>query len=158
MMDVNRIYIVKYIVLMLILISCDSRKEDNASTEENSSYISLYNSLIIVFNAQYAETEFIDRSTSEKQSFQYWREGFYDPNLHINVFHGLGQARNKISRRNLDKTTVWFDSEMEYTDWFNLNFDKYYIILQDEYLVKGSLDPDHEFDVYEVGISTGGVE
>jgi hypothetical protein len=53
---------------------------------------------------------------------------------------------------------VWFDSEMGYMDWFRLDFEKYYIIYQDEYLVKGSLDPDHLFTAYEVKIHTGGVE
>jgi hypothetical protein len=54
--------------------------------------------------------------------------------------------------------TVWFDSEMEYMDWFEMQFETYYMIYQDEYLVKGSLDPDHEFVAYQVKISTGGVE
>jgi hypothetical protein len=47
---------------------------------------------------------------------------------------------------------------MDYLDWFNLNFEKYYIIYEDEYLMKESLDPNYEFTAYEVKISTGGVE
>lgn len=120
------------------------------------------NALVIIFNKESNNTEFINRSTSTKESFQFWREGFKypfdDPNLHISVFHGLEKDKIKITRKELEEMNVWFDSEMDYMDWFNLDYDQYYIIFQDEYLVRGSLDPNYEFTAYEVKISTGGIE
>ncbi|MCE7055062.1 hypothetical protein LZF95_10285 [Algoriphagus sp. AGSA1] len=148
---------ISILLLALLISSCSFSRNKKVGESVKVSDHRL-NEVYIVFNRFQEDTEFIDRSTPEKESFQYLREGFDDLNLYISVFHSLDQTRNKISRRNLDKDTVWFDSEMEYADWFNLNFENYYIIFQDEYLVKGSLDPDHEFDVYEVGISTGGIE
>ncbi|MHA7129559.1 hypothetical protein [Algoriphagus namhaensis] len=118
--------------------------------------------LVLIFNRHNSITNFTLRSVEPKESFFYKREGFdppfEDPNLYISVFHGLDQGKKKILRKDLDQMNVWFDSEMGYLDWFTLNFDKYYIIYQDEYLVKGSLSPEYEFTAYEVKITTGGIE
>ncbi|GMQ31861.1 hypothetical protein Ataiwa_01330 [Algoriphagus taiwanensis] len=120
------------------------------------------NELIIVFDRNKERTELNSFGNNPRESFYFKREDFDppfdDPNLHISVFHGLDQDTIQIKRRELDKMIVWFDSEMGYMDWFRLNYEKYYIIYQDEYLVKGSLNPEHKFTAYEVKIHTGGVE
>jgi hypothetical protein len=157
-------FLIKLVVvnfIWLFLFSCHS-KESVKEIEKNSFNVADESILLIVFNKNAKNTEFIDRSSSSKRSFQYWRENFDppfdDPNLYISVFHGLEHGTKIISRKELDKMTVWFDSEMEYMDWFEMRFETYYMIYQDEYLVKGSLDPDHVFVAYQVKISTGGVE
>ena len=84
------------------------------------------------------------------------REGFYGPNLPIRVSNDIDFRKMVITRKDLDSKVVWFDQEMGYTDWFHLSsLETYLIIYEDDYLVKGSLDPDYEFKVYEVSISTG---
>lgn len=154
-----RIYFLYFIILLFS--SCQSEKYNNSNIEVGGT-LSEESFLFIIYNRKDENTEFINRSTTSKVSFQYWRKDFDppfdDPNLHISVFHGLDQDTIQIKRRELDKMIVWFDSEMGYMDWFRLNYEKYYIIYQDEYLVKGSLDPEHIFTAYEVKIHTGGVE
>lgn len=141
----------------IVLLVWGCKNQDSASQEDEK--ISLKKDLIIVYNRYHPDNKFSDESTEQKESFIYWREGFDDPNLHIGVFHGLDQEKSKINRKNLDKMKVWFDSEMEYIDWFHLStLESYYIIFEDEYLVKGSLDPNYEFDLYEVSVATGGTE
>lgn len=118
--------------------------------------------LILIFDRYRVNTIQKSFSNDFSKDVYYVRENFAppfeDPNLHIKVFHDLDQGKKTILRKELDEMEVWFDSEMGYLDWFRLNFEKYYIIYQDEYLVKGSLDPSYEFTAYEVKISTGGTE
>ncbi|WP_425637060.1 hypothetical protein ACPUEN_16785 [Algoriphagus yeomjeoni] len=143
------------VLFVLLFSSSGYRRADESNEMSGQRSAEIY----IVFNRYQADTEFIDRSTPEKESFQYLREGFYDPNLHIRVSHDIDFQKKVITRKGLDSKVVWFDQEMEYTDWFHLSsLETYYVIFEDDYLVKGSLDPDHEFEVYEVGISTGGIE
>lgn len=148
-------------IIIPLYSSCQPDKYNN-SKKEKVEFLSEESPLFIIFNQDEKNTEYIDRSTTSKESFQYWRKDFDppfdDPNLHISVFHGLDNHKFQIIRRDLDKMNVWFDSEMGYMDWFRLNFKQYYIIYQEEYLVKGSLDPDHLFKAYEVKIHTGGIE
>ncbi|WPR74549.1 hypothetical protein [Algoriphagus sp. NG3] len=149
-----RLYI--FICAVVLSASCSGRKVDDVieastKTEEKE--------LVIIFNRLEPNTVFHDRSSDGLESFQYLREGFYDPNLHIRVSFDIGFEKKLITRKNLEEKIVWFDQEMSYTDWFHLSsLRTYYMIFEDEYLVKGSLDPEHEFEVYEVGISTGGIE
>lgn len=120
------------------------------------------NQLIIVFDRNEERTELNSFGNNPRESFYFKRENFDppfdDPNLHITVFHNQNHETIKIKQKDLRKYNIWFDSQMGYMDWFRLNFEKYYIIYQDEYLVKGSLDPEHLFTAYEVKIHTGGVE
>lgn len=151
----------KLFYIIFILFSCQ-QKENTLYIKEVEKGNLNEKSLLIIFDRRMDNTEYIDRSSPTKKSFQFWRKDFEspydDPNLHISVFHGLDQDTLLIKRKNLDKMNVWFDSEMGYMDWFRLDFEKYYIIYQDEYLVKGSLDPEYSFSAYEVKIQTGGVE
>lgn len=150
-----------FFILIIGILSCN-HPNSNGSRNDNQIISIQKEELVIVFNRFSGNTEIIERSSEPNKSFQFWREGFdppfEDPNLYISVGHGLDQGKKRILRKELDKMEVWFDSEMDYLDWFNLNFEKYYIIYEDGYLVKGSLDPDFEFTAYEVNISTGGVE
>jgi len=144
---------VKYLyILILALCSC-SHKSENRNAELTSSS---NNDLVIIFNRLENNTKSINWTKSPKDGFYYRREGFEDPNLHILVSYDLNQYKSKISRNELEKMTVLFDSEMEYEDWFTMNFDKYYMIYQDEYLVQGSLKPDFKFTMYEIKVATGG--
>ncbi|MCE7055058.1 hypothetical protein LZF95_10265 [Algoriphagus sp. AGSA1] len=144
-----------YLVLLVSFLYCSNDVIINVNEEVSGQ---LTEELYVIYNRNHIDTEFVDRSTDSIESFIYKREGFYDPNLFINIYHDLDEIKFKINQKELAKKEVWFDSEMEYGDWFELNFDKYYVIFEDEYLVKGSLDPEHEFEVYEVGIRTGGIE
>lgn len=147
-----------YFIIILIL-SCQPEKLNNTKVIISKKS---ENALLIIYNREEKNTEYIDRSIPTKESYQFWRKGFDppfdDPNLHISVSHKLEHVTKTINRKELDQMNVWFDSEMGYMDWFQLSFERYYIIYQDEYLVKGSLDPDHSFTAYEVNIHTGGVE
>lgn len=147
-----------YLILAIFLCSfCDPKK--NKEIDFRNDEI-IKSELIIIFNRYEETTEFLNLAVEPKKSLLYKRKEFDppfdDPNLHINVY--LSNDTQNILRKDLDKMNVWFDSEMGYMDWFRLDFEKYYIIYQDEYLVKGSLDPDHLFTAYEVKIHTGGVE
>jgi len=145
----------KYLyILILTLCSC-SPKSDNLDEGDELKNVSP-KELVIIYNRFQINTTFNNRATSPKESFYYVRDGFGDPNLHISVFHGLELNHSEVARKDLEKMTVWFDSEMEYEDWFTLNFDKYYMIYQDEFLVKGSLKPDYKFILYEIKVATGG--
>ncbi|MCR9083975.1 MAG: hypothetical protein NXH89_16220 [Cyclobacteriaceae bacterium] len=148
-------------ILFIYIFSCNP-SNPNGSRDYNQINSIQKGELVIVFNRYSINTEIIERSTESNESFQFWREGFdppyEDPNLYISIGHGLDQGKKKIQRKELDELDVWFDSQMDYLDWFNLNFEKYYIIYEDEYLMKESLDPNYEFTAYEVKISTGGVE
>ncbi|MBY5951569.1 hypothetical protein KUV23_11325 [Algoriphagus marincola] len=148
-------------ILFIYIFSCNP-SNPNGSRDYNQINSIQKGELVIVFNRYSINTEIIERSTEPNESFQFWREGFdppyEDPNLYISIGHGLDQGKKKIQRKELDELDVWFDSQMDYLDWFNLNFEKYYIIYEDEYLMKESLDPNYEFTAYEVKISTGGVE
>ena len=140
----------------LLFASCNGQKVEDGI--ENSTETDM-KELVIIFNRLEPNTVFHDRSSDGVESFQYMREGFYDPNLHIRVSFDIGFEKKLITRKNLEEKTVWFDQEMSYTDWFHLSsLRTYYMIFEDESLVRGSLDPDYEFEVYEVGISTGGIE
>ncbi|WPR74547.1 hypothetical protein [Algoriphagus sp. NG3] len=143
------------LVLLVLFLYCSNDVIINVNEEVSGQ---LTEELYVIYNRNHIDTEFVDRSTDSIESFIYKREGFYDPNLFINIYHDLDEIKFKINQKELAEKEVWFDSEMEYGDWFELNFDKYYVIFEDEYLVKGSLDPEHEFEVYEVGIRTGGIE
>lgn len=118
--------------------------------------------LVIVFDRNQKNTDLKSFGNDFSKNFYFKRINFDppfdDPNLHISIFHGSDKGKKIILRKDLDQMTVWFDSEMGYMDWFRLNFEKYYIIYQDEYLVKGSLHPDFGFQAWEVHIATGGVE
>jgi len=150
-----------YIILVLFFSYCSAKKTD-VGLELNTNIKIDKSELIIIYDKSKKNTEYVNRSTGPKESFYYYRINFDppydDPNLHISAFHGLDKGKKIILRKDLDQMTVWFDSEMEYMDWFRLNFEKYYIIYQDEYLVKGSLHPEFEFQAWEVNIATGGIE
>jgi hypothetical protein len=152
---------VLFFILFLFVLACNP-SNTNGSRNYNQRKIDQKGELVIVFDRYSENTELNKRSTEPNKSFQFWREGFEppfeDPNLYISIAHGLDQGKKKISRRDLAEMEVWFDSEMNYLDWFNINFVKYYIIYEDEYLVKGSLHPEFEFQAWEVKIATGGVE
>lgn len=146
---------------MIFFFSCNEKKSAITSISEPSN-IKEKLELVIVFDRSGSETILKSFRNDISKDFYFVRENFdppfNDPNLNIKVFHGLDQEKKKIRRKELDDMEVWFDSEMGYLDWFHLNFENYFIIYQDEYLVKGSLDPDFEFTAYEVKITTGGVE
>ncbi|SFT73264.1 hypothetical protein SAMN04489724_1897 [Algoriphagus locisalis] len=140
---------------VVLFASCNGQKVED---EIENSIDTDKKELVIIFNRLEPNTVFHDRSSDGVESFQYMREGFYDPNLHIRVSHDIDFRKKVITRKDLDSKIVWFDQEMGYTDWFHLSsLETYFIIYEDDYLVKGSLDPDYEFKVYEVSISTGGI-
>lgn len=147
-----------YLIFAIFLCSFCNPKKNEEIDFRNDEIIK--NELIIIFNRHEETTKFLNLAVEPNKSLFYKRKGFdppfHDPNLYINVY--LNDDKKNISRKELDKMNVWFDSEMGYMDWFRLNYKKYYIIYQDEYLVKGSLDSDHLFTAYEVKIHTGGVE
>jgi len=151
-----------YFLVLIALVRCAPDKAIDSEEKFEPVFSNDKKELVIIFDRYEKRTEFITWTEEPKASFYYRRENFDppydDPNLHIKVFHGLELGTKIISRKELDKMTVWFDSEMEYMDWFEMQFETYYMIYQDEYLVKGSLDPDHVFVAYQVKISTGGVE
>jgi hypothetical protein len=151
-----------YFLILLAMVHCSPDKGIDSDERFEPVFSNDKKELVIIFDRYEKRTEFIDRSTASKESFYYRRENFDPPyddlNLHIKVFHGLEDSTKIISRKELDKMTVWFDSEMEYMDWFEMRFETYYMIYQDEYLVKGSLDPNHEFVAYQVTKHVGGVE
>ncbi|TFV95926.1 hypothetical protein E4S40_06800 [Algoriphagus kandeliae] len=148
-------------VLMIILLfySCDEKK---TGTPPTSPPLNIQNELVIIFDRNNRNTIIASFRNDFTKDFYFVRENFDppfdDPNLNIKVFHGIDHQNKLISRKELERMNVWFDSEMDYMDWFSLSFDKYYIIYQDEYLVKGSLKPEFEFTAYEVNIYTGGIE
>lgn len=150
------------IIFILILFSLCSEKKTVVIDSEITNQGLNNNELVIIFNRKEERTELKSFGNNPRESFYFNRENFDspfdDPNLHISVFHNLDHQTTGIKRKELDQMNVWFDSEMDYMDWFGLNFEKYYIIYQDEYLVKGSLDPEYSFTAYEVKIHTGGVE
>lgn len=151
-----------YILSILILFClCSERKTVVMDSEIINQELN-NNQLIIVFDRNEERTELNSFGNNPRESFYFKRENFDppfdDPNLHITVFHNQNHETIKIKQKDLRKYNIWFDSQMGYMDWFRLNFEKYYIIYQDEYLVKGSLDPEHLFTAYEVKIHTGGVE
>ena len=151
-----------YFLILIAMVRCAPDKGIDSEESFKPVFSNDKKELVIIFDRYEKRTEFITWTEEPKASFYYRRENFDppydDPNLHIKVFHGLELGTKIISRKELDKMTVWFDSEMEYMDWFEMQFETYYMIYQDEYLVKGSLDPDHEFVAYQVTKHVGGVE
>lgn len=147
----------------LLIICCFCKRVETDLREiENNYPETKQNYLIIVFDREKDNTELDSFGQNLEDSFFFNRENFAppydDPNLYVRVFHNQNHETIKIKQKDLRKYIIWFDSQMGYMDWFRLNFEKYYIIYQDEYLVKGSLDPEHLFTAYEVKIHTGGVE
>ena len=147
-----------YLILAMFLFGfCNPKKIEEVGFKNEKI---IKNELIIIFNRYEESTALLNLAVEPGKSLYYKRKNFEppfdDPNLHINVY--LNNGKKNILRKNLDKMNVWFDSEMGYMDWFRLDFEKYYIIYQDEYLVKSSLDPEYSFSAYEVKIHTGGVE
>jgi|GEM_PF-2192500 len=153
--------IYRFMLIFLLFTFC-KEKETVSEISELNENIPAPIELVIVFHRNEKNTILKSFGDDFSSNFYFIRENFDppydDPNLYINVFHGSDKGKKTILRKDLDQMTVWFDSEMGYMDWFRLNFEKYYIIYQDEYLVKGSLDPEFEFQAWEVKIATGGVE
>ena len=147
-----------YVISMFGLFFCKGENNEPIKSINDNSI----GSLIIIFNRYDVNTVEKSFTDNPNKNLYFKRENFpppyEDPNLHISVFLENIQDTTFITRKQLDKMKVWFDSDMDYMDWFNLDFKEYYIIFQDEYLVNGSLNSDHTFSTFKVKIHTGGVE
>lgn len=120
---VNKL-VISYIIL-IFLTACEKNNISDSISKENS--------VFIIFDYNEANTNVNENQVKGKTILEILRKNPSEPNLRINISQVINSKEMFLSKKDLKNFIVMQDSEMDYQAWFELDYENYFLISEQEF-------------------------